>query len=198
MRGYDNNQFENSLEDGMKPWARRETDEDWLGCSSVRSSSFLPFLLSDHLFSFFSVESLKADSQVKRALVYLWTTVGDHIIGPNSSFLSDFVVLPPAPWAEWQNIISYSLNLGLATWHVLFSDMWVKGQCTSSDSELVFPDPELVVWFLYHHYKKNIPTLGRRSTDDERHMECGCPNQPTDLQWELPRCLKQSHQLSPD
>jgi len=45
----------------------------------------------------------------------------------------------------------------------------VKGQFASSDPELVFPDAELVVWFLYHHYKKNIPTLGRRSTDHEKH-----------------------------
>lgn len=28
MRGYDNNRFEDSLKDGMKPWARRETDKD--------------------------------------------------------------------------------------------------------------------------------------------------------------------------
>ena len=74
----------------------------------------------------------------------------------------------------------------------MVSDIWVKGQFASSDPELVFPDAELVVWFLYHHYKKNIPTLGRRLTDHEKHMECGCPNPPTDLQCELPRCLKQS------
>ena len=205
MRGCDNNWFGNSLEDGMKPWTRRETDKiDWAAPqwglppsypSSSQTISVWSFLLNPY-------RQIPKSRDLLFILEPPWVII---LLAPipylslYSSFLSDFVVLSPAPQAEWQNIISCSLNLALAMWPVLVSDIWVKGQFASSDPELVFSDPELVfsdpepvVWFLYHHYKRNIPTLGRRSTDHERHMECGCPNQPTDLQWELPRCLKQS------
>lgn len=70
-----------------------------------------------------------------------------------------FVALPLSPWAE-----SY-LNVGLAMWLVLVDDIQVKWQHASCDPKYVFP---LVVWYIYHHWNKNMPTLGMRGRDGSR------------------------------